>query len=456
MIAQRQVLSLQPSEAEVPRLYIGIDVAKNNHVAALISSELLEKHRKFEKCPTFSFGNHRAGFEKLARSMQLHAPLVRCVILLERTGHYHRSLMEYLIEQGCIVYDIQVQIRVNRDKSDKRDALGLANTLYVQLALGAQADEPWRRIRRVEPPSQAALQLRSLVLQHHDLTQAATQCKNKLTAIADQLFPEATEIFKDINGMSALNLREKFATPAQLALASLDDLKACCPGVRPGRAQLARLQELARSSIGVKDPLLCDALVFEQRQLIGQLRMHEEHIAAIEARIAGIAEDCREGTILLSLPMIGPLAAAAIIAHVGCIGNFESAAQLRRYFGWAPQSDQTGTTQDRRTLSRAGSHTMKRMLYLVAWTAIRKDTEWRILYERLVEKKCSYDARLKRYRGKNKVIGRIAGQIVSLIYHLLRKDYDMLCNLKPGEDIPPPTLYDRKLHEAHRQRRKLR
>jgi hypothetical protein len=63
--------------------------------------------------------------------------------------------------------------------------------------------------------------------------------------------------------------------------------------------------------------------------------------------------------------------------------------------------------------------------------------------------KCAYDSRLKTYRGKNKVIGRIAGQFLGVVYSLLRRDYDMLNALEPGADIPEPVLYDRMLHHAH-------
>ena len=53
----------------------------------------------------------------------------------------------------------------------------------------------------------------------------------------------------------------------------------------------------------------------------------------------------REGKILLSIPGIGPQAAAALIALIGDIANFEHASQLKSYFGWAQKSlnlDQPG------------------------------------------------------------------------------------------------------------------
>ncbi len=50
------------------------------------------------------------------------------------TGHSHRALMQYLQDLDIPVYIIHVQKRQEGLlKTDKRDALGLANLLYNQL-----------------------------------------------------------------------------------------------------------------------------------------------------------------------------------------------------------------------------------------------------------------------------------------------------------------------------------
>jgi hypothetical protein len=60
-------------------------------------------------------------------------------------------------------------------------------------------------------------------------------------------------------------------------------------------------------------------------------------------------------------------------------------------------------------------------MYLIVWIAIKMDCEWTRIYERLVPIKCRYDEHTRQYTGKGKVIGRIAGQIVSVIYALLKR-----------------------------------
>src|SRR6266480_4652976 len=136
-----------------------------------------------------------------------------------------------------------------------------------------------------------------------------------------------------------------------------------------------------------------------------------------------LVEQSREGQILTSIPPIGPIFAATIIATVGNIANFSRPSQLKSYFGWAPRREQTGVSFDRTHLAKGGSREMKRAMFLIVLTANRmKETEWAKLYERLVPRLCIYDERTQSYRGKGKVIGHVAGRLIFLIYALLKKD----------------------------------
>lgn len=120
-------------------VFLGIDVGKTRHVAGFVSKTLLERHQRFEACPALAFENSREGFAALAERMRTLAPLEHYTVLLEKTGHYHKALQQFLHELDVPVYVMHVQERLSgMMKTDKRDALGLANILYNQLALGVQ------------------------------------------------------------------------------------------------------------------------------------------------------------------------------------------------------------------------------------------------------------------------------------------------------------------------------
>ena len=436
--------------APAAHLYLGVDIAKNAHVAACISQELIARYGRFEKCPVLTFANSREGFEKLATQIREYGSPEACSVLVESTGHYGAALSQYLREIGCQIYVMHVMARPqSHDKSDRRDALALANSLYLHLAKGVRIDDKARRIVRKLPPTETAMQLQGLVHRRQEITSDTTRRKNKLTAIVDEMFPELTKVYADPNTPSALALRQKYPTPQSIIEASIDDLCATRLHRRPGRASLAQLQALAAQTIGTKSEHRLASLVVEQEQLIAELTLLNKHVERLEERIAPIVEGSREGQILLSFPAVGMHQAALLIGSIGNIRNFDSIAKLRSYCGWSPQEEQTGITLDRSHLVQGGSPLLKTSIYMTTLQAIRMDTPWKVLYDRLVPRMCPYDERLGKYRGKMKVVGRVAGQMVGLIWRFLYEDAFILDNLAPGQEPPEPKLYDATIHLKH-------
>jgi transposase len=433
-------------------LYVGVDIGKAKHVAGFLSRTLLQRHERFEGCPTLAFNQSRDGFRALVDRIREYVPLEQVQVLLEHTGHYHRPLEQYLLELDITVYRIHVQKRAaGMLKTDKRDALGLANTLYTQLALGAQMADKMQLVRRTVPPTPAAAQLQSLMQHRYELSHTSTQYRNKLTAICDELFPELVQVFHDPNLPTALHFREQFPTPHAIATTSLAALRAVRTKGFPTDAQLLQLQQLARETIGIKDVDRQRGLLFEQGLLIKELQLIQEHLALLQTTITDIVTTCREGQILLSMPPTGSIQAATIIATMGNIANFEKASELKSYFGWAPKRDQSGTSFDRTPLSKRGVRPMKQMLYLMVIRATIMECEWAHIYQRLLPRLAIYDERTKDYRGKLKVIGRIAGQMASMIFALLKTDQELLSQVPVGQEPPPPMLYDAAVHRRHQE-----
>jgi len=144
-------------------VYIGVDIGKSKHVAGFLSRTLVERHKHFENCPAFTFEASREGFRSFVERIREYCPLEHVFVLMELTGHYHRSLQQYVLELDIPVYVMHVQRRqTSMIKTDKRDALSLANQLYTQLELGAQVTDKLQVVRRSVPPSEAAAQRKRL------------------------------------------------------------------------------------------------------------------------------------------------------------------------------------------------------------------------------------------------------------------------------------------------------
>jgi hypothetical protein len=69
----------------------------------------------------------------------------------------------------------------------------------------------------------------------------------------------------------------------------------------------------------------------------------------------------------------------------------------------------------------------------------------------LVKTRCPYDEKTQSRVGKKRVIGRVAGQMTEAIYALLKHDAELLLKVLPGQDPPPPMLYDPEVHQQHHQ-----
>ena len=207
---------------------------------------------------------------------------------------------------------------------------------------------------------------------------------------------------------------------------------------------------MAAQSIGANDVARMRGLTFEQEQLIVELELLQQHVEALDAEIAHIIAHSREGQIVTSIPGIGPIQAATILAIIGNIANFDRPAQLKSYCGWAPTLTQSGITVDRARLTPRGVRSLKRTFYLVVWQTLRRpDNEFARLYARLLPRKCVYDERTRQYRGKGKVIGRVAGQLITVLFTLLKRDQERVEHTK-GDMTPAPELYDPELHRRHR------
>lgn len=52
--------------------------------------------------------------------------------------------------------------------------------------------------------------------------------------------------------------------------------------------------------------------------------------------------------------------------------------------------------------------------------------------------------------GRGRVIGRLAGQMLSVVSALLKSDQEIVAKLAPGTPLPPPVLSEPEIHRQHR------
>jgi transposase len=156
------------------------------------------------------------------------------------------------------------------------------------------------------------------------------------------------------------------------------------------------------------------------------VRTLEKSISDIENTIYKLIEDDKEQDIpvlaltlelLCSIPGIGLMTAATILAEVGDFSAFQKPNKLVAYFGIDPSVKQSGKfegTQNK--MSKRGSRFLRRVLYTSALANIRKKRNGElnnpVLYE-YYQKKCVS-------KPKKVALGAVMHKLVSIIFAVLR------------------------------------
>lgn len=142
-------------------------------------------------------------------------------------------------------------------------------------------------------------------------------------------------------------------------------------------------------------------------------------LADLEAAIVAVVAEDDEAGRLQEIPGIGPQNAATIRAELGDVSRFSSVDQIIAYAGLEPRTHDSGRLAGQKRLSKRGPGALRHALYLAALVAVRFRAEWRVRYQRLLE----------RGRAKKEALTILSRSLLKVIYHLLRTgaSYDPAC-----------------------------
>ena len=89
---------------------------------------------------------------------------------------------------------------------------------------------------------------------------------------------------------------------------------------------------------------------------------------------------------LRSIPSLGPKAVSTLIVITNGFKKFESAKQLQCYIGLCPRIYQSGTSvKGKGHINKMGMGRMRKILYMCALSAIKRNTQCKAQYERLCQ-----------------------------------------------------------------------
>jgi transposase len=353
--------------------FLGIDIAKNNHVASLIDSDGRPSIK------TIKFTNNNEGYEKLISQIStIVSDKHEIEIAMEATGHYWLALFSKLVDDG---YSVSVynpfQIKAFRgayhnrkQKTDVIDAIIIAN--YIRTFGG----------KNTTLPNDELLNLKQLTRYRSDLVKSISSTKNQVIAILDKVFPEYSSLFSDAFGKTSKAILLEAATPEELVKISTTKLKNIVEKTSRGRFSkdfVINLKSKAEDSFGVK--FMNKACSFEIKQLINSIIFIEEQLAQLDKEIKEIYKELDE--FLTTIPGVGDILAPAILAEIGDISNFSSPRKLVAFAGIDPSSNQSGDSRSvNEKTSKRGSPYLRNAIYSAAFVAISNDEHMKDYYYR--------------------------------------------------------------------------
>jgi transposase len=201
-----------------------------------------------------------------------------------------------------------------------------------------------------------------------------------------------------------------------------------------GERRGAVLAELAIGRMRPKIPDLSMALEGRFGDHHAMLcRLHLDHldhldamIAKLDAQVEAMMQPFRAARdLLVTIPGIGPLSAAAVISEIGADIReyFPDAAHLASWAGVCPGNHESAGKR-RSGRRRPGNKHLQPVLVECAWAAVRHDGYLKALYHRHVMKWGGYRSAI----AKNKAIIVVAHAILVIIWHVLAtgKPYEEL------------------------------
>lgn len=349
--------NLQPPEGTMQRISVGIDIAKEIHwVCAIDGNGAVRIDRRLENSP--------AAIAALVTDLRALDVDVR--IGLDVIGGIAGLAAAMLADAGLALVHVS-GLAVNRarqgtaggeQKSDPRDARVIAEQVRMRTDL-----------RSIDVASETDIDIRLLVGRRRDLVAAQTQRISRLRDLLVSIFPGLEASF-DLTTKGPLHLLTKFVTPAELRTAGRKRLLRHLQGASglPNRDAIAdkAMTAAAEQAISVAGEIMTARLI---RELAVEALASRTRLIVLDREMEAMLARHPDAALIRSLPGMGVVLTAELIAEAGTLSRFRSADALAAAAGVAPVLRQSGKMRFLRRPT-GGNRGLKRVFYQSAFCSL--------------------------------------------------------------------------------------
>lgn len=354
-------------------LVIGIDIAKEHHYACAVDL------RGRELAKVWRIHQSRQGFIHLENSIhelmkQHHKKNV--LIGFEATGHYWMNLASFLEVIGIpfvLVNPMHVKQSKEMDdnlqtKSDAKDARVIAKLLpngYFSVP---------RKMTTVDHQIRKGASIRDR------LRKDIAIVKNRIQRWIDLYFPEFRQVFKHY-GKQELTVLKLTPFPEDIKNASAEELvkqQKAAGAKYAGRPKMAKLIELARDSIGVREGEYMARL--EIQGLVSQLELFEAQLEDVTTKMIEQAKGLPEFHFLVSIKGISENTVSELLAETGSLENYKHPRQIIKLAGLTLRENSSGKQEGSKKISKRGRRKLRALLYRAILPLIQNNTAFHDVY----------------------------------------------------------------------------
>lgn len=380
-------------------IYVGIDIAKENHFA-IVMTELQEVLVK-----PFGFENNMNGFQSLNDILKSYDKS-KMIVGMESTAHYAEALISFLSDNGFSVALINpLQTSAIRNSAIRKAKNDIIDT---QLIVKSMLVNGYRILKHSDIQ---LIYLKSLERFRNKLKKSIAQQKIRLRGVMDMIFPELQYFFSSgLHIRTCYELLKLHTSPEEISslhLTYLTNLLKRASNSAFGKEQAVELRKLAKNSVGIKSKIIC----LEARQLIEQIELLEKQCDEIEKNVSEILTDI--DSVIKTIPRIGPNNAAMIISEFGDLTRFQNSKQMTAYAGLDATINQSGKFNASSTrMSKRGSKYLRFTLLNAAFQLTKTNQTFKDYYDKKrAEGKCHYNA-----------LGHTAHKLIRVIFHITKNN----------------------------------
>jgi transposase len=399
----------------VDKLYIGIDVGSRDNAVYIMLPD-------GGKHSSFMVHNNLGGAQSLSKRVVAaldRTGLSSAVVGMEATSVYGENLLYFLREDGALGrFDCKFhvlnpkQVKKFKEaysdlpKTDPVDAFVIADNLrFGRITKAVYMDD--YRYKALQNLTRERFRV------VRDLIREKQRFMNHLFMKCSGLAQE--DVFSDTFGAAALAVYEEFQYPDNIVNMDVDELTAFIAEKGRNRSPrpdeiAAAVQAAAKGSYRIPKTV-CDSVNQVLSISVSSMRAMKAQIKALDKEIE--RQFANIPNTLTSIPGVGPVLSAGIIAEIGDINRFDNHAGLAKFAGLAWSKHQSGTFEAENShLIKSGNRFLKFYLCEAAFSLVRCDTEYKRFYD-------------LKYREVNKfqhkrALALTARKFVRLVFRLLK------------------------------------